>query len=187
LKHGKRGKQSSKSKRRGGAGGDAREKRRGGASKSERGDTAILLIAAFKLLKGLLLLAVAVGALALIDENVGKLASDWIAALRVDPKNRFIHAVFVKLTRVDNTRLEEISAGSFFYAALLSTEGVGLFLRKPWAEYLTIVATASFIPLEIYELLEEFSKTKLLVLLINAAVVVYLILRVLNRRRDKNI
>lgn len=151
-----------------------------------RSDVAIWLIAGFKLLKGLLLLAVAIEALTLINDNVAQQASYLIAALRVDPKNRFIHALLVKLTRVDNDKLEQISAGSFFYSALLLTEGVGLSLRKHWAEYFTIFVTGSLIPLEIYELVEEFSKTKLAVLAINVAVVVYLIIRVSNRRRGRS-
>jgi uncharacterized membrane protein (DUF2068 family) len=147
-----------------------------------RGDAVVWTIAAFKLLKGLLLLAVAIGALTLIDENVASRAKSLIASLRVDPQNRFIHALLVKLTRVDNQKLEAISAGSFFYSALLLTEGVGLFLRKHWAEYFTIIVTGSLIPLEIYELVEKFSKTKVAVLVINVAVVVYLIVRIRNRR-----
>lgn len=148
-----------------------------------RGDAFIWLIAAFKLSKGLLLLAVAIGALTLINENVARQAARLIAALRVDPQNHFIHALLAKLTRIDNQKLEALSAGSFIYAALLLTEGVGLFLRKHWAEYLTIVVTGLLIPLEIYELAEKFSATKLAVLAINAAVVVYLIVRVSKRGR----
>lgn len=132
------------------------------------------------------MLAVAIGALTLLNENVAAWAEHWIAALRVDPHNHFIHPLMVKLTRVDNHRLEAISAGTFFYAALLLIEGVGLFLRKRWAEYFTIAVTASLVPLEIYELAKEFSVTKLCVLVINIAVVVYLVWRVRWERRQKD-
>jgi uncharacterized membrane protein (DUF2068 family) len=98
--------------------------------------------------------------------------------LGVDPNNYFIHRLLVKLTGVDNSKLEKISAGSFFYSALLLIEGVGLFSRKRWAEYFTIFVTGSLIPLEIYELVKKFSTTKVFVLAINVAVVIYLIVRV---------
>lgn len=150
-----------------------------------RSDAVLWTIAGFKLLKGLLLLAVAIGALTLLNEDVGKEAQRWVAMLQVDPHNHFIHALLAKLTRVDNRRLEEISAGTFFYAALLLTEGVGLFLRKRWAEYFTIFVTASLVPLEIYELIKEFGKMKLAILAINVAVVVYLIIRVRWERGHK--
>ena len=110
-----------------------------------------------------------------------KLTKGVLAALSVDPDNRYVHAMLLKFTRVDDTTLEQISAGTFFYAGLLLTEGIGLLLRRRWAEYFTIFATASFIPLETYELITAFSAAKIAVLFINLGVVVYLAMRVLRR------
>lgn len=155
-------------------------------SSRNRSYVVLWMIAGFKLAKGLLLLVVAIGALTLLNENVASQAAHWIAVLRVDPNNHYIHALMMKLTGVDNHKLEAISAGSFFYAALLLTEGVGLFLRKRWASYFTILVTGSFIPLEIYELVKEYSAAKIIVLLINLAVVVYLVFRVLAEKRKKD-
>ena len=61
------------------------------------------------------------------------------------------------------------------YAALFLTEGTGLLFRKRWAEWLTIVATSSLMPIELYELIKQFTAIRLFALLINAAVVLYLI------------
>ena len=61
------------------------------------------------------------------------------------------------------------------YAALFLTEGTGLLFRKRWAEWLTIVATGSLMPIELYELIKQFTAIRLFALLINAAVVLYLI------------
>ena len=162
-----------------------------GRSKSRRGkhgrsDAVLWTIAGFKLLKGLLLLAVAIGALTMLNEDVAKQVAGWITALRVDPHNRFIHPLMAKLTRIDNHRLEAISAGTFFYSALLLIEGVGLFMRKRWAEYFTIFVTASLVPLEIYEMAKEFSLTKTAILAINVAVVGYLVVRVRWERSQKD-
>src|SRR5690242_7572790 len=49
-------------------------------------------------------------------------------------------------------QLRALSVGTFIYAGLLATEGTGLLLRKRWAEYFTIITTAGFIPLGVYEL-----------------------------------
>lgn len=150
-----------------------------GPSPANRG---LLYIALFKLFKGVLLLIVGVGALKLLHKDAGAIAMHWIDVLRADPDNRFIHAGLAKLLLVDDSKLKEISAGTFFYAALLLTEGVGLLLRKRWAEYFTIVTTASLLPLEMYEIMARVSLVKILVLLVNAAVVCYLVFKV---RRDK--
>ncbi|HET7296266.1 MAG TPA: DUF2127 domain-containing protein, partial [Gemmatimonadales bacterium] len=74
-------------------------------------------------------------------------------------------------------RLKEISAGTFFYAALLLTEGTGLLLARRWAEYFTVIVTGSFIPLEVYELAKRITLTRLSVIGINVAIVWYLVVR----------
>jgi uncharacterized membrane protein (DUF2068 family) len=61
------------------------------------------------------------------------------------------------------------------YAMLEATEMVGLWLNKRWAEYLTFVATSILVPYEVYELSEKFSAFKIIVFIINLAVVIYLL------------
>ena len=143
----------------------------------------LFYIALFKLFKGVLLLIVGVGALHLLHRDVAETAMRWIDMLRVDPDSRFIHGLLSKILTVDDRKLKEISAGTFFYAALLLTEGIGLLNRKHWAEYFTIITTGVFIPLEIYELIERVSVVKVLVLILNVAIVWYLIAKVLRDRR----
>jgi len=58
------------------------------------------------------------------------------------------------------------------------TEGTGLALRKRWAEYFTILVTASFLPLEIYELAHRVTAIKIVVMAINVAILAYLVGRV---------
>jgi uncharacterized membrane protein (DUF2068 family) len=136
----------------------------------------LLVIAAFKLLKGLILLAVGIGALTLIDRDLAAIVEHWVNVFRVDPNNHYLHTLLERCTDLSPQRLRQLSFGTFFYAALLLTEGVGLALGKRWAEYFTIIATSSFIPLEIYEIFRHANITKVVVLLINVAVVWYLVL-----------
>ena len=152
-------------------------------SASPRG---LLYIAIFKLCKGVLLVIVGAGALKLLHKDVGEVAMHWVDVLRVDPDNRFIHALLAKLLIVDDRKLKEIGAGTFFYAALLLTEGIGLLLRKRWAEYFTIITTASLLPLEIYEILHRVSIAKILVLAVNAAIVWYLVVHLRTRTPNQS-
>jgi uncharacterized membrane protein (DUF2068 family) len=146
------------------------------------GDRAIiLLIAACKLAKGLLLVAVGIGALKLLRHDVASSLAHWVAVLRVNPDNRYINKLVAWLLAVNRRKLEEISVGTFFYAALFLTEGTGLALGKRWAEYFTIIVTGSFIPLETYELIHRFSVGKVIVVATNVAVVLYLALRLQRR------
>lgn len=142
----------------------------------------ILLIALFKLLKGILLVLVGVGALKFLRHDVADTVSHWVDILRVDPDNRLVHAALVRLLSVRPEQLKAASAGTFLYAGLLLTEGTGLLLRKRWAEYFTIVTTAGLIPLEVYEIHRHPTPAKSAVLLINIAIVVYLVIRVRRTR-----
>src|ERR1700719_4180477 len=141
-----------------------------------KGSRGLLLIAAFKLIKGLALLALGIGALRLLHKDVAAEIAQWIDVLRVDPHNHYIQSLLEKLGMVDDRKLKALSIGTFFYSALFLTEGFGLALRKRWAEYLTIVSTASLLPIEVYEIYVHPTWPRVVVLLVNIAVVVDLIL-----------
>lgn len=74
------------------------------------------------------------------------------------------------------TTLNLIAVGVCFYGALQILEGIGLWALKRWGEYVAVVGTTLFIPLEVYELTDKISWLKIVVLLINIAAVIYLLL-----------
>jgi uncharacterized membrane protein (DUF2068 family) len=121
---------------------------RGGAKR----DPWIFLIGLFKLFKGISLLIATFGLLKLLHRDVGTVVQHWIEVLRVDPDNRFIHRALLRIFNVTPKQLRELSAGTFIYAAIFLTEGTGLVARKHWAEYMTLISTGLFIPLEVYEI-----------------------------------
>ena len=75
--------------------------------------------------------------------------------------------------RIENLYLAGVAIAA--YALLEGVEAVGLWLGKRWAEYLTFVATIVFIPYEIYELLKSVTTLKVVALVINVAIAVYLL------------
>jgi uncharacterized membrane protein (DUF2068 family) len=68
-----------------------------------------------------------------------------------------------------------VAAGLLFYGALQLAEGVGLWSLQRWGEYLAVVGTTLFIPLEVYELTEKVTWLRLVAFLVNVAAVVYLL------------
>jgi len=144
-------------------------------SEKTKGSRGLLLVAAYKLIKGLALLALGIGALSLLHRDVAAEAARWIDLLRIDPQNHYIQSLLARIAKVDTRKLKELSIGTFLYSGVFLTEGVGLALRKRWAEYLTILTTASLLPLEVYEIAKRFSAAKVVILLVNIAVVVYLV------------
>ncbi|MEY2487370.1 MAG: hypothetical protein QOH39_3018 [Verrucomicrobiota bacterium] len=142
----------------------------------------LLAIALFKWFKGALLLVLAVGLLKLIHRDVADVFERFADKFRVDSDNHYLGALLAKLNLLDERKLKALSGLTFAYSALFLTEGTGLFFEKRWAEFLTIVATASFIPLELYELFKTPSLAKYIMLALNAGIVVFLIV---NLRRSK--
>jgi len=142
------------------------------------------LIAVFKFLKALLLVAVGMGALKLLDPTVAARAQEWLRALATSSDRRVVQDLLQLVSRLSPERLEALGVGAFLYAGLFTTEGVGLWLGKRWAEYLTVIATGSFVPFEIYELARRPGPARLAALVLNLAVVVYLIYHL--RRRESS-
>lgn len=73
--------------------------------------------------------------------------------------------------------LTVVALAILLYAALETTEGVGLALRRRWAEYLTVLATGVLIPFELTEVVARPTPFRVAALLVNAAIVVYLAYR----------
>ena len=143
----------------------------------------LFLIGLFKLFKALLLIAVGIGAIRFLHKDLSSTVQHWVQVLRVDPDNRYVHGIIVRIFRVTPKQLRELSVGTFIYAGLFLTEGFGLLLRKHWAEYFTIITTGLFIPLEIYEVARHFTVTKLVVTVVNVLIVWYLVARVRSRSK----
>jgi uncharacterized membrane protein (DUF2068 family) len=141
----------------------------------------LILIGIFKLFKALLLIVVGIGAIKFLHKDVAGTLMHWTQVLRVDPDSRIVHGMLVRVLRVTPKELKELSVGTFLYAGLFATEGLGLLLRKRWAEYFTIITTSGLIPLEIFEMARHFTVTKLVVGLVNVLIVWYLVARVRSR------
>jgi uncharacterized membrane protein (DUF2068 family) len=71
--------------------------------------------------------------------------------------------------------LREVGIALLAYGLLEGIEAIGLWFTKRWAEYLTFLATAILLPLEVYEIIHRRSGLKIAGFIVNLAVVVYLL------------
>jgi len=140
-----------------------------------RHDRGLLLIGLFKLAKSILFFCLGFGAIHLLHKDLGDEVTRLATALKFDPESRFVSLILDKVDLIDAHRLREISLATFGYSAVALTEGVGLLLEKVWAEYLTLILTVSFLPWELYELVRRPSWFRVSLLLINLAVLWYLV------------
>ncbi|HEX9262948.1 MAG TPA: DUF2127 domain-containing protein [Candidatus Binatia bacterium] len=151
-----------------------------------KSDNWVRLIAIFKLVKGVLLLIVGISAATLLYRNTTEQFFHWTALLSLRQENRYVRRFLSWIVGFNRRDLRFFEVSTFVYAALLMTEGVGLLMLKRWAEYLTVVITASLIPLELLSDVRRFSTAKTLILFLNVAAVWYLSARLWADRRTSD-
>jgi uncharacterized membrane protein (DUF2068 family) len=151
------------------------------ASKGRK-DGLIRVIGIFKLIKALMLFAVAVGALALFDQHTREQLTRLIEHFNPDPKNHVVGYLSEHVFNVSPKKLIVVTTATCLYGVVFVIEGIGLLMLKRWAEYLTVITTLSFIPLEIYELTRKVSPLKIGTLVLNIAIAGYLIVRLKQKK-----
>jgi uncharacterized membrane protein (DUF2068 family) len=90
------------------------------------------------------------------------------------PKHGLLHDL-ERLVTLQSGTLRLVALLAAAYAVLEGLEAVGLWFMRRWAEYLTFVATTLLLPLEVYELIKRASPLKIVALVVNLAIVVYLL------------
>lgn len=143
-------------------------------AKTDRvGGKALLAIAIFKW-KGAALLALTFGAISMFGKDMGEVFGHWLDLARIDPGNKYATMLLQRVNLVGTHRLKELTFVTGLYAVMFLTEGTGLALHQRWAEYLTLVTTGLFIPLEIYELCQHATVIRAALLIVNLAVLIFL-------------
>ena len=142
----------------------------------------LLAIAIFKLVKSVFFFCVGLGLFHLLHQDLSDAAQRLALALHFEPEWRITTLLTEKITLLDPKKLRDFGFFAFAYSAIAMTEGVGLFLQKVWAEYLTLSLTVMFLPWELYELMRRPSWIRLGLLVINLLVLAYL-LWILDRKK----
>jgi uncharacterized membrane protein (DUF2068 family) len=135
----------------------------------------LFLIGLFKTGKAFLFVALGIGMLKLIDKDIDDIFRDLILKLHIDAEHRFIQHILTHLSVISNHTLQQLSMVSFIFSALLFVEAIGLFAQKVWAEFMTIAETSLFIPFEIYEIIRHGTLVKVVIMIVNMAIVGYLV------------
>ena len=149
-------------------------------SRAAEHDAFVKVIIVERIVKALVLVALAVGLL--VAGRKGWL-TEWTDYAQDQLNLNVGHGLIVRfllrvLVLIGHFRhLTVVAIGALAYALLEGTEGVGLALRRRWAEYLTVIATGILIPYEAYEVIHRVTLFKVGALLLNIAVVGYLAYR----------
>jgi uncharacterized membrane protein (DUF2068 family) len=143
-----------------------------------RRDRILLLIALFRFGKAALLIAAGFAAFELLRPGAAQHVAQWVAEMPMETEQRLGQRALGWLLRGGPRRVELLGISAFAYAALFVVEGIGLWLQRRWGEYLTIIASSSLLPFEIYSAVHRVTALRVAVLVMNTAIVIYLVWRV---------
>ena len=161
---------------------------RSSANNSGRRIDGLRLIGLFKIGKALLLLATTYGLYRMLNPTLVEQLHDWLNTLTDTFERRLLERALDWLDSLGSARIGSILLVTAIYTAVLLTEGIGLWLRKTWAEWLTVIATASLIPFELWQLFFGHHHKPLAVLgatTLNVIIVVYLVYQLRMGRRAR--
>jgi uncharacterized membrane protein (DUF2068 family) len=137
----------------------------------------IVAIGVFRLVKATLLFGAGAALLVTSPVRIANAFQKILTGLGTMPGYQTAQTLADKFDQLDDGSIKQFALAMIGYGAVFLVEGVGLVLRKRWAEWLTVVVTTSFIPIEIYELVKHPGAGKVGALLINIAIVAYLVAR----------
>lgn len=140
----------------------------------EKHDLFLKFIIAEKLFLGLVFASISFGVISLINKDMEVYTNQLVVLFNLDIEKDYIQELVDWLTKIKDGTIIGISAGMFILATLNFTEAYGLHKRRRWAEWLTVIATGLFIPLEIYEVILDQTPVRIGALVINSAIVYYL-------------
>ena len=155
-------------------------------SKRAKHNKWLLLIASYKTLQAVLFALIGLGARHMLHKDVGDELAALADHLRFNPESRLVNIVLDRASLLNDPLLRRIGILAFAYAAVSYVEGIGLYFEQVWAEYLTLIITASFLPLEIIEIFRRQTVFRFSLLGVNLLVFLYLLQLVTLKARDKS-
>ncbi len=147
-----------------------------------RQTTTLHLIALFEALKGLAAIAASLGLLSLAHHDLQALAHALIGHFHLDPEAHYPRMLLDEAALLANTDLRQVVLLLWAYSAIRVAEAYGLWRDRAWAEWLAAASGALYLPLEISHLLHRSTWINAGVLILNLAVVVYMVARLRRRR-----
>lgn len=142
-------------------------------------------VAIFEAFKGLLVLAGGFGLLDLMHRNLEKVGQQFLTQIGVNPRGEYPQVFLHFLSEINDTNIRMLAFLAFAYSVLRFTEAYGLWRAENWAKWLGIISGGIYLPLEFYEMAKHFTAIKLVITIVNIAIVVYLVQVKISDSRSK--
>jgi uncharacterized membrane protein (DUF2068 family) len=132
-------------------------------------------VASFELSKGLMVLAAGFGVLLLLHRDTSEIAQNLLRLLHISPDHRLSRLLMRSANRVTDKKLWTFAGVALIYSILRFVEAYGLWKARAWAEWIALVSGALYLPFEVVELIRRLSLFHLSLLIVNLAVVLYMV------------
>lgn len=146
----------------------------GKVKKKEDAKGGLRVVALFEGAKGLLVLFVGFGILALIHEDLHSFAEQLVRQFHLNPARHYPRIFIDATNHLTDARLWAIAFSSLLYSVVRFVEAIGLWLQRQWAKWFGFLTGAMYIPVELFEIIRGVTWPKATVLIVNTAIVGYL-------------
>jgi len=134
------------------------------------------IIAVYHLLKAGFFFALSFGMKHFLNHDIIQFLNDYlIEPFKLDPSSKYLKVLLEKASDITPHMFRFFSYVFFAYAIIFAIEGVGLYLRKRWAEYMVVIVVTSLLPFELYEIYIKLAWWKVGLVAGNLLVVAFLI------------
>lgn len=142
-------------------------------------------VALLEAVKGAIVVGAGFGLLTLLHRDVRRVAESLVTRLHIHTDGHYAGVFLDAAAALTDARLWGLAALAFAYATLRFVEAYGLWRARQWAVWLGAAGGALYLPVEVYELWHKPGWIKAATLLVNVAVVAYLIADLVAERRAR--
>jgi uncharacterized membrane protein (DUF2068 family) len=142
-----------------------------------RGSLPVLrMVASLELAKGMIVLLAACGVLLLIRrEDPWDVADSLLKLLHISPDHHFAQVFLDWADSLTAARIWTVAGAALAYSVLRFVEAFGLWYARAWAEWIALISGAIYLPFEIYKVIHRQNFFHVSVLLVNVAIVLYMV------------
>ncbi len=140
-------------------------------------------VAALEAAKGILVLLLGFGVLALMHKNLDDVAERLTEILRVNPEGRLSNLFLHAANQATDKTLWVLAIGALVYATVRFVEAFGLWRGREWAQWFALLSGALYLPGELYSLLRHPRPLKWAVVAANALIVLYMLILLVKAQR----
>lgn len=142
-------------------------------------------VATIEFTKGVIVFLAGLGLFSMRHRDIWGIAESFLEFVHANPHHRYVGVFIDLVSKISDVRLWKIAAVASVYTILRFVEAFGLWYALAWAEWLAAISGAIYVPFEVADLIRKPTPFRLLVLLVNLAIVLYMLYLRLDAREKR--